>query len=100
MEVYTPAASKTGDRNTAESNQSEENPFVSVATNPRSTFPLGVGTGSYVALRDYIRSGTRPPKDAVRIEEIINYFPYDYPAPDADSPFAIHLDASGLPVAG
>ena len=74
-----------------------ENRFASAAANPVSTFPVQVGTASYATVRRSISSGARPPKEAVQIEEMINYFSYDYPEPQADRAFSIHLDAATCP---
>ena len=64
------------------------NPVKIVAEEPVSTFSIDVDTASYSVVRSSVSSGYLPPPDAVRIEEMINYFPYDYPAPDADgAPF-------------
>ena len=83
--------------NTAEYDHFEENPFLPAATNPLSTFSIDVDTASYANVRRFINSGTRPPKDAVRIEEMINYFSYDYPQPTGDRPFSVNLDAATCP---
>ena len=91
-----PAETQTG-FNTAEYDHFEENPFLPAATNPLSTFSVDVDTASYANVRRFINSGTRPPKDAVRIEEMINYFSYDYPQPTGDRPFSINLDAATCP---
>ncbi len=50
--------------------------------NPLSTFSIDVDTASYANIRRFLESGSLPPKDAVRIEEMINYFSYDYPQPN------------------
>lgn len=64
------------------------NPIKDVASEPVSTFSLDVDTASYSFVRRSLTAGHLPPKDAVRIEEMINYFPYAYPAPEsADVPF-------------
>ncbi|MBK9078969.1 MAG: von Willebrand factor type A domain-containing protein [Hyphomicrobium sp.] len=64
------------------------NPVKQVATDPVSTFSIDVDTASYAFVRRALNSGHLPPKDAVRPEEMINYFPYAYPAPEsADTPF-------------
>ncbi len=67
-----------------------ENPFYTVADKDASTFSIDVDTASYANVRRFLRQGVRPPPGAVRIEELINYFPYDYapPAADAKHPFA------------
>jgi Ca-activated chloride channel family protein len=64
------------------------NPVKQVATEPVSTFSLDVDTASYAFMRRTLSDGRLPPKDAVRVEEMINYFPYDYPRPvSAEMPF-------------
>ena len=66
----------------------DTNPVRSALENPVSTFSIDVDTASYAILRSSISRGQLPPSEAVRIEEMINYFPYDYPAPDAgEAPF-------------
>lgn len=75
-----------------------DNPFISVKTDPRSTFSVDVDTASYSIVRRFVlRDGKLPPKGAVRIEELINYFQYDYPAPPAGSPFAVSTEVSAAP---
>ncbi len=66
----------------------DDNVFVSVADDPMSTFSIDVDTASYSNVRRFLADGQRPPTDAVRIEELLNYFEYDYP--DAGEP--IHAD--------
>ncbi|WP_372645753.1 von Willebrand factor type A domain-containing protein [Hyphomicrobium sp.] len=64
------------------------NPVKQVASDPVSTFSVDVDTASYSFVRRALNAGHLPPKDAVRVEEMINYFPYDYPAPATpDIPF-------------
>lgn len=75
----------------------EENPFLSVIEHPLSTFSIDVDTASYSNVRRFLNSGNLPPKDAVRIEELINYFAYDYPPPQDDNPFAVHAEATRCP---
>ena len=66
----------------------EINPVKQVATEPVSTFSIDVDTASYSFVRRALNAGHLPPKDAVRVEEMINYFPYAYPAPEtAETPF-------------
>ena len=74
-----------------------DNPFVSVTENPLSTFSIDVDTASYSNLRRFLNSGTLPPKDAVRIEEMINYFSYDYPDPEGEQPFSVHVEVAQAP---
>jgi Ca-activated chloride channel homolog len=85
------------DFDTATYDKVEENPFLSAASNPLSTFSIDVDTASYANVRRFINSGSLPPKDAVRIEEMINYFTYDYKEPQGDKPFSIDLDATSCP---
>ncbi|WP_346432298.1 VWA domain-containing protein [Breoghania sp. L-A4] len=68
------------------------NPVRQVADDPVSTFSVDVDTASYAFVRSSLNRGVLPPKDAVRIEEMVNYFDYDYPAPDdAGAPFRADL---------
>lgn len=71
--------------------------FVRVSDQPLSTFAADVDTASYANLRRFLGSGRLPPADAVRIEELINYFDYDYEAPAADEPFSVHAEVSDCP---
>ncbi len=66
-----------------------ENPFLEARRAPLSTFSIDVDTASYANVRRYLKNGQLPPKDAVRIEELINYFEYDYPQPVGDVPFSV-----------
>ncbi len=75
----------------------DENPFVQVATQPLSTFSVDVDTASYANVRRFLTDGRLPPKDAVRIEELINYFGYDYPQPSGDDPFSVTAEVSACP---
>ncbi|MDX1646479.1 MAG: von Willebrand factor type A domain-containing protein [Longimicrobiales bacterium] len=74
-----------------------ENAFVSVESNPLSTFSIDVDRASYANVRRFIEDGMRPPIDAVRIEELINYFPYDDPPPAGDVPFAVTAETAPAP---
>lgn len=71
--------------------------FLSVAQNPLSTFALDVDTASYANVRRFLQAGQRPPRDAVRIEELVNYFPYDYAAPAAGAPLAATIEVASAP---
>ncbi len=75
----------------------DDNPFLAVAGNPRSTFSIDVDRASYGNVRRFVNRGQKPPKDAVRIEELVNYFSYDYPAPSGDVPFAVTTDVATAP---
>jgi len=59
----------------------DENPFLAVRGNPLSTFSIDVDRASYSNVRRLLRQGQTPPKDALRIEELVNYFRYDYAEP-------------------
>jgi Ca-activated chloride channel family protein len=83
--------------NTEGYNLINENPFLRPGSNPLSTFSIDVDTASYSNVRRFITEGQLPPKDAVRIEEMINYFPYDYPQPEGDKPFSITTDVAAAP---
>jgi Ca-activated chloride channel homolog len=74
-----------------------DNPFLPVEANPLSTFSIDVDTASYANVRRYITQNMRPPADAVRIEELINYFPYSYPQPKGDDPFSVNLEVARCP---
>ena len=84
--------------NTEAYDRIEENPFRSPAVAPLSTFSVDVDRASYANVRRFIDQGTLPPKDAVRIEELVNYFPYDDPAPSAgETPLRISTEVSPAP---
>jgi Ca-activated chloride channel family protein len=83
--------------NTEQYSRIDDNPFYRSQTAPLSTFSADVDTASYSNLRRFLRDGSRPPKDAVRIEEMINYFSYDYPAPAGNDPFSITTDIGPAP---
>jgi len=74
-----------------------ENPFLTTASAPRSTFSIDVDHASYSNVRRFLRQGQRPPRDAVRLEELINYFPYDLPAPRGEDPVTITTEVSAAP---
>jgi Ca-activated chloride channel family protein len=75
----------------------QDNPFLAVATNPLSTFAVDVDTASYANVRRFLQSGRLPPPDAVRIEELVNYFRYDYPDPEGSGPFSITTEVAACP---
>jgi Ca-activated chloride channel family protein len=74
-----------------------DNPFVRVAANPQSTFSIDVDTASYANVRRFLNDGVRPPEGAVRIEEMINYFRFDYDSPDRDAPVAVTTEVAACP---
>ena len=73
------------------------NAFKRIADEPLSTFSIDVDTASYANIRRFLQHGQLPPPDAVRIEEMINYFPYDYAPPKEDAPFAVHVESAACP---
>ncbi|RMG88239.1 MAG: VWA domain-containing protein, partial [Bacteroidetes bacterium] len=75
----------------------EENDFHDVARNPLSTFSIDVDAASYANMRRFLRNGQLPPADAVRIEEMVNYFHYEYPAPTDDTPFSVSTEVGICP---
>lgn len=74
-----------------------ENGFLRAADNPLSTFSIDVDAASYSNVRRYLNMGQLPPPGAVRIEEMVNYFKYDYLQPRGDNPFSIHTEISDAP---
>lgn len=83
--------------NTEEYDGINENIFHGALQNPLSTFSIDVDAASYSNIRRFINNGQRPPKDAVRIEEMINYFQYDYAQPKGNDPFSIYTEISSAP---
>jgi Ca-activated chloride channel family protein len=83
--------------NTEEYDAIHENIFQEALRNPLSTFSIDVDAASYSNMRRFINNGQRPPKDAVRIEEMINYFDYDYSQPTGEHPFNIITEISSAP---
>ena len=75
----------------------QENRFLGVEQEPLSTFSIDVDAASYSNMRRFINSGQHPPKDAIRIEEMINYFNYDYPQPTSDVPFEVVTELAQCP---
>ena len=74
-----------------------ENALLRVADHPLSTFSIDVDTASYANVRRFLNTGRLPPKDAVRTEELVNYFGYDYPAPTGADPFSVTTEVAGCP---
>jgi Ca-activated chloride channel homolog len=74
-----------------------ENPFLETNRAPLSTFSIDVDTASYTNTRRYLNDGQLPPKDAVRIEEFINYFEYEYPQPVGNIPFSVNTEVATAP---
>lgn len=74
-----------------------ENDFINVSDEALSTFSIDVDTASYSNVRRFLNRGQMPPKGSVRIEELINYFKYDYDTPKGEDPFAVNLAVSKCP---
>ncbi|OHB77093.1 MAG: hypothetical protein A2Z34_07230 [Planctomycetes bacterium RBG_16_59_8] len=74
-----------------------ENPFLRASDAPFSTFSIDVDTASYANVRRMLNEGQIPPAGAVRIEEMINYFTYDYPQPTGEHPFSVNAEIGACP---
>jgi Ca-activated chloride channel family protein len=74
-----------------------ENGYKDVRSNPLSTFSIDVDNASYSNIRRFINLGELPPADAVRIEEMINYFKYNYPEPGGEHPFSVYAEMATCP---
>ncbi len=83
--------------NTEAYDRIEDNQFLQATQNPLSTFSIDVDTASYAVVRRFLQGGTLPPKDAVRIEEMLNYFSYDYPVPSQEGPFSASVEVAQAP---
>jgi Ca-activated chloride channel family protein len=77
--------------------EAEDNPIKVTAETPVSTFSIDVDTASWSMIRNWLSRGQLPHEGAVRIEEMVNYFTYDYPAPSGDAPFATHVGVMDSP---
>ena len=91
------AVAPTSEFNTEEYNIIDERGFVSPIIEPLSTFSIDVDTASYANVRRFLMDGRQVPPDAVRIEEMINYFRYNYPKPDGETPFSVYTEMSECP---
>lgn len=77
--------------------QIDENPFLEASRAPLSTFSIDVDTASYSNTRRFLNEGQLPPRDAVRIEELVNYFSYEYPQPLGEAPFSVKAEVADCP---
>ncbi len=94
----TDPTNRTDLRSTADRyNPAIENPFLSPLKAPLSTFSVDVDTASYANLRRMIQEGRAVPPAAVRIEEMVNYFTYDYPQPEGAHPFSVNVETASCP---
>src|SRR5690606_25895438 len=94
--AFAPPAARP-DFNTARYRSIKESGFLDAKASPLSTFAIDVDTASYSMVRRFLSEGRMPPEGAVRIEEMLNYFDYDYSGPKDDRPFAIHTTVSSAP---
>lgn len=83
--------------NTEEYDKIDEGEFLASMENPLSTFSIDVDAASYANMRRFINQGSLPPPDAVRTEELINYFTYDYPEPTDGHPFSVSTEVISSP---
>ena len=97
MPMPAPSVAPMPEQNNERYGQISDNPVKLVAEAPVSTFSIDVDTGSYSNVRRMLNAGTLPPADAVRVEELVNYFPYDYGLPKDGRPFAVHTALSPAP---
>jgi Ca-activated chloride channel family protein len=95
--LVAPEPQTGGKFNTENYNRIDDNPFHRVDNDPLSTFSIDVDTAAYSNMRRFITQGQLPPKDAVRIEELINYFPYNYPQPTGNRPFSVTTEVTAAP---
>ena len=95
--LVAPETQTGGKFNTENYNRIDDNPFHRVDNDPLSTFSIDVDTAAYSNMRRFITQGQLPPKDAVRIEELINYFPYNYPQPTGNRPFSVTTEVTAAP---
>ena len=84
-------------RNTESYKPLPQNPFHEVTQAPLSTFSIDVDTASYANVRRFLNAGQRPPQEAVRLEELINYFPYEEAQPPDGKPFAVKVEVTSAP---
>jgi Ca-activated chloride channel homolog len=87
----------SGEFNTEAYDRIDDNPFRRVTQDPLSTFSIDVDTASYANVRRFLNSGSLPPRDAVRIEELVNYFRFDYPRPVGGQPFSVTTEIAPCP---
>jgi Ca-activated chloride channel homolog len=87
--VNSPSLYRQQPFNTEDYHNFKDSGFQRPTTSPLSTFAIDVDAASYSNVRRFLTQGQRPPADAVRVEEMINYFPYDYPDPRGSDPFSV-----------
>ena len=92
-----PVRTRQDHYNTEDYSTITENRFLRPLNAPLSTFSIDVDAASYSNLRRFINEGQTPPKDAIRIEEMVNYFDYDYPQPQGYEPFTVTTEIGACP---
>lgn len=92
-----PSSPRNPQANTEEYDRIYENPFLAASQNPLSTFSIDVDNAAYSNVRRFINQGQLPPAGAVRIEEMVNYFNYDYPNPTGQQPFSVSTEIGECP---
>jgi Ca-activated chloride channel family protein len=97
MTAMPSSAAGNWDFNTENYNVINENRFLGAGANPLSTFSIDVDAASYSNVRRFLNQGTLPPKDAVRLEELVNYFPYRYADQSGSRPFAVSTEVAPCP---
>lgn len=85
------------DWNTEDYDRIVENRFLRSGDNPLSTFSIDVDAAAYGNMRRFVNNGQLPPADAIRLEEMVNYFKYDYPQPKGKDPFSVHTEVATAP---
>jgi len=95
--VMTSYRAEKPDFNTEEYSRIIDNAYLDALNNPLSTFSIDVDTASYANIRRFLKQNQWPPKDAVRVEEMVNDFDYDYPQPRGEHPFAVVTEVSTAP---
>lgn len=97
--ISVPVQNESGEKpyNTEDYDNIVENKFLAATQNPLSTFSIDVDEASYSNVRRYLENGSIPPAGAVRIEEMINYFDYDYTKPTNGEPFTVNTEISECP---
>jgi secreted protein with Ig-like and vWFA domain len=88
---------RDAEHNTNAFDRIEDNPFLAARDNPLSTFAVNVDTASYAIVRRFLTGRQLPPKGAVRIEDLVNYFPYRYDPPTDGSAFAVRVESAACP---
>ena len=90
--------SSGGGRGNEQYDPIHENSFEKTVGNKAlSTFSIDVDTASYANMRRFLNNNQRPPRNAVRIEELVNYFDYDYPQPEGEHPFSVNMELASCP---